>query len=106
MRKNCKYYYKGNSLNYYCKSNNINPYSIYYLITKKEMKVDEAVDYYWQHKGNHGCGNLIYSINGVSVKSLFKNPKLYQRFCYLFYRSKDKNIERIYDEVKDAEKTN
>lgn len=91
-----KYYYKDEPLCMYCKRNNIHLTSILYLINDREMKIDEAVKYYWEHKNK----NRLYEVNGKSVKSLLNDFKLYQKFCYKLYRSKDKNVERIYNEIK------
>lgn len=101
-----KYYYKGEPLINYCKKNNIHESSILILVLEHFMTVDEAVDHYWEHKGNKQRNNLIYEINGVSVKSLLKDRKLYYKFCNRLYKSKDKNVERIYNEMINAKETN
>lgn len=106
MANKCKHYYKGESLYSYCKRNNINAYGIYWLIIDNLMTVEEAVAHFWERKGKKDSNNLKYSINGVSVKQLLNDSKLYQKFCSKLYKSKDKNVERIYNEIINAKETN
>lgn len=91
-----KHYYKEEPLCKYCKRHNIHEGSILTPMDRYGLSVEEAVDYYWKHKTTNASK---YSINGKSVKSLLNDFKLYQKFCHKLYRSKDKNIERIYNEI-------
>lgn len=91
-----KHYYNGEPLTKFCRQEKIHEGSILVPMDRYGLSVDEAVDYYLKHKTTKASK---YSINGKSVKSLLKDFKLYQKFCHKLYRSKDKNIERIYNEI-------